>query len=47
MPHKTDTTLTGAAGGHFVLSWLLQRGILAAPAQRGTATVDIVVKGSS
>jgi len=43
MPHKTDTTLTGAAGEHLVLSRLLQRGILAAPAPRGTSKVDILV----
>jgi hypothetical protein len=43
MPHKFDTTLTGAAGEHLVLSRLLQRGILAAPAPRGTSKVDILV----
>jgi hypothetical protein len=43
MPHKTDTTMTGAAGEHLVLSRLLQRGILAAPAPRGTSKVDVLV----
>lgn len=43
MPHKIDTTLTGAAGEHLVLSRLLQRGILAAPAPRGASKVDILV----
>ena len=43
MPHKNDTTLTGAAGEHLVLSRLLQRGVLAAPAPRGTSKVDILV----
>ena len=43
MPHKTDTTLTGAAGEHLVLSRLLQRGVMAAPAPRGTSKVDILV----
>lgn len=43
MPHKFDTTLTGAAGEHLVLSRLLQRGVLAAPAPRGTSKVDILV----
>ena len=43
MPHKTDTTLTGAAGEHLVLSRLLQRGVLAAPAPRGASKVDILV----
>lgn len=44
MPHKNDTTLTGAAGEHLVLSRLLQRGILAAPAPRGTSKVDVLVQ---
>jgi hypothetical protein len=43
VPHKTDTTLTGAAGEHLVLSRLLQRGVLAAPAPRGASKVDILV----
>jgi hypothetical protein len=43
VPHKNDTTLTGAAGEHLVLSRLLQRGVLAAPAPRGTSKVDILV----
>lgn len=43
MPHKTDTTPTGAAGEHLVLSRLLQRGVMAAPAPRGTSKVDILV----
>lgn len=40
---KHDTSLTGAAGEHLVLSRLLSRGILAAPAPRGTRKVDILV----
>jgi hypothetical protein len=43
MPHKFDTTLTGAAGEHLVMSRLLQRGILSAPAPRGTSKVDVLV----
>jgi hypothetical protein len=43
MPHKTDTTLTGAAGEHLVLSRLLQRGVMAAPAPRGSSKVDVLV----
>jgi hypothetical protein len=43
MPHKTDTTLTGAAGEHLVLSRLLQRGIVAAQAPEGVRKVDILV----
>lgn len=43
MPHKTDTTLTGAAGEHLVLSRLLQRGIVAAQAPEGVRLVDILV----
>ena len=43
MPHKTDTTLTGAAGEHLVLSRLLQRGVLAAQAPRGSRKVDILI----
>lgn len=43
MAHKTDTTLTGAAGEHLVLSRLLQRGIVAAQAPEGLRNVDILV----
>lgn len=43
VPHKTDTTLTGAAGEHLVLSRLLQRGIVAAQAPEGVRKVDILV----
>ena len=43
MPHETDTTLTGAAGEHLVLSRLLQRGIVAAQAPEGVRKVDILV----
>lgn len=43
MPHKTDTTLTGAAGEHLVLSRLLQRGVVAAQAPEGVRAVDILV----
>jgi hypothetical protein len=43
VPHKNDTTLTGAAGEHLVMSRLLQRGILSAPAPRGTSKVDVLV----
>lgn len=43
MPHKTDTTLTGAAGEHLVLSRLLQRGIVAAQAPEGVRKIDILV----
>lgn len=43
MAHKTDTTLTGAAGEHLVLSRLLQRGIVAAQAPEGVRKVDILV----
>ena len=43
LPHKTDTTLTGAAGEHLVLSRLLQRGIVAAQAPEGVRKVDILV----
>lgn len=41
--HKTDTTLTGAAGEHLVLSRLLQRGIVAAQAPEGVRTIDLLV----
>jgi hypothetical protein len=43
MPHKIDTSLTGAAGEHLVLSRLLSRGILAAQAPRGARKADILV----
>jgi hypothetical protein len=43
VPHKNDTTLTGAAGEHLVLSRLLQRGIVAAQAPEGVRKVDILV----
>lgn len=43
MPHKTDTTLTGAAGEHLVLSRLLSKGIVAAQAPEGVRKVDILV----
>lgn len=43
MAHKFDTTLTGAAGEHLVLSRLLQRGIVAAQAPEGVRKVDILV----
>jgi len=43
MAHKTDTTLTGAAGEHLVLSRLLQRGVVAAQAPEGLRKVDILV----
>ena len=43
MPHKTDTTLTGAAGEHLVLSRLLQRGLVASQAPEGVRLVDILV----
>lgn len=43
MAHKTDTTLTGAAGEHLVLSRLLQRGVVAAQAPEGVRKVDILV----
>ena len=39
----TDKALTGAAGEYLVLSRLLARGFLAAPAPRGTRKVDILV----
>lgn len=40
---KQDTSLTGAAGEHLVLSRLLSRGILAAQAPRGARKADILV----
>ena len=39
----TDKTLIGAAGEHLVLSRLLERGILASQAPRGTRKADILV----
>ena len=47
MPHKSDTQLTAAAGEHLVLSRLLARGALAAPAPRGAKTVDLLVAPTS
>jgi hypothetical protein len=38
-----DSVLLGAAGEHLVLSRLLSRGFLAAPAPRGTRKADILV----
>lgn len=38
-----DSSLTGAAGEHLVLSRLLSRGILAAQAPRGTRKADVLV----
>lgn len=38
-----DTSLTGAAGEHLVLSRLLSRGFLAAQAPRGVRKADILV----
>ncbi len=43
MVRKVDTSLTGAAGEHLVLSRLLSRGFLAAQAPRGTRKADILV----
>ena len=43
MATNSDTTLTGAAGEHLVLSRLLQRGILAAQAPEGVRKVDILI----
>jgi len=43
MAHKFDTTLTGAAGEHLVLSRLLFRGLVAAQAPEGVRKVDILV----
>jgi hypothetical protein len=43
MPHKIDTSLTGAAGEHLVLSRLLSRGMLAAQAPRGARKADVLV----
>ena len=37
------TTLTGAAGEHFVMSELLRRGMIAALAPTGVPNCDIVV----
>ena len=41
--NKTDKNLVGAAGEHLVLSRLLQRGLLASAAPRGTRKADILV----
>lgn len=41
--NPVDKTLIGPAGEHLVLSRLLQRGFLAAPAPRGVRKVDILV----
>ncbi len=43
MAHKIETSLTGAAGEHLVLSRLLSRGLLAALAPRGARKADILV----
>lgn len=43
MAHKHDTTLTGAAGEHLVLSKLLYLGLIAAQAPEGVRRVDILV----
>lgn len=43
MAQKIDTSLTGAAGEHLVLSRLLSKGFLAAQAPRGARKVDILV----
>lgn len=43
MTNRIDTSLTGAAGEHLVLSRLLARGHLAAQAPRGTRKADILV----
>lgn len=43
MPHKIETSLTGAAGEHLVLSRLLSRGVLAAQAPRAARKADILV----
>lgn len=40
---KRDKAIVGAAGEHLVLSRLLNRGFLAAPAPRGVEKVDILV----
>lgn len=40
---KVENSLLGAAGEYLVLSRLLSRGYLAAPAPRGTRKVDILV----
>lgn len=41
--NKSDKNLIGAAGEHLVLSRLLQRGLLASAAPRGTRKADILV----
>ncbi len=43
MTKKLDKAMIGAAGEHLVLSRLLSRGMLAAPAPRGVGKVDILV----
>lgn len=43
MALKHDTTLTGAAGEHLVLSKLLYLGLVAAQAPEGVRSVDILV----
>lgn len=43
MTTPPDKTLIGPAGEHLVMSRLLQRGLLAAPAPRGVRKVDILV----
>ena len=43
MGHKIDTSLTGAAGEHLVLSRLLSKGVLAAQAPRGARKADVLV----
>lgn len=43
MAKHIDKTLIGPAGEHLVLSRLLSRGFLAAPAPRGSRKVDILV----
>ena len=43
MTEKLDKAMIGAAGEHLVLSRLLSRGMLAAPAPRGVRKVDILV----
>ena len=43
MVNRPDGTLIGPAGEHLVLSRLLQRTFLAAPAPRGVRKVDILV----
>jgi hypothetical protein len=40
---KSDKNLVGAAGEHLVLSRLLEQGILASQAPRGTRKADILL----